>query len=52
MQDGSRIEKTLKVVFEHAIEVIGILAPSVKEQVACQAEKLTSKSSRRKKTRG
>ncbi|MEP4546979.1 MAG: hypothetical protein ABJ000_12430 [Saccharospirillum sp.] len=44
--------KDARVVVEHAIEVIGILAPNVKEQVACQAEKLTSKSSRRKKTRG
>lgn len=45
-------KKDARAVFEHAIEVIGVLAPNLKEQVACQAEKLSSESSRRKKTRG
>lgn len=44
--------KDAKVVFEHAIEVVGILAPDVKERVACQAEELTRKSSRRQNLRG
>lgn len=42
-------KKDAKLVFEYATEVISLLAPNVKDSVLSQAEKLTSKSSRRKK---